>query len=938
MNWWSRRRQPKQAGLDAGERQPATKAASRETKPTEDIAPQSQRKLSKKPNSRSRTPPAAPFRASQENVKTIQDRQPKEKNLHTPPLAPLSPSPTAMGPPLARGPGTGNTSGSEEEDITALPYSVELRTSPHLWPVAQPGDTTEIPYNWDINNNAASRSHQSLPPAKPRHGKLQRNPSRNKRAADERPLLKRRSTKKRKDGHLREEEIRAMSAPITIPRIADPNDSNGMLRRESRRARSGLNRHLERPVSNISLPLEESIHRTMSVRSGSRNYRLSVFDIVSPRPTIRYSVYPTPCSQGRAMYKQTGRGESRAKTIVAANSRDGFKERARIDSLADDLDASELREVMERDKRRTEKKRKAERERLQRKLERKAERQRSRELQEQQSEDGSLTLPITKETGLGIASAVAPAVPTDVIRGKIREDREVPTFHMEDVDETVPEFLTPPEPTRPAPHPNRPTRDDIPRMPLLSSDTDVDELRAETPFSDFETPMEMEDSDLAAGRSMAYATGRMSPVYPGDRGKASKVLGENVGTGDFAQISKVLRDEVEPSEVTSLPPVPERKRSGMWSSIFRRDKRKPFAVADSQLVPSESSFSNTSRESMSRLPPPAHLYQPPSHTSSAIRSASATPVRTLSKFREDLPESPMSPPDSRVSSPVDMSAGAKASAARRGFGNPTTTHTQSSSRRVSGSYQEQLSQSRTDTPVSGGKAPNLMSASLASVDSEGSWLSGRPHRTPSRARKYNSTGTVSVSRTADESAGSYEELGMSDDEYFRKINHHPGEIHAGGLSVTRGISHKASSSAMASNLDSTGASDSEGELRKTPPRPKKEGDTTMRTGASRQPTVIHRDARVKSSEGLLNQFNASKPEDDFSYPTPQRSPTKESFDGRAENLADDDMPTQDTPTQRVTSEESHMRDLKGDGARPLNVPTQSGSQAPDPAIATSKLT
>lgn len=922
MNWWLSSRRRKQAGTEAVRTQSATSGNRATTIPTGDRFPQAQGKL-----------PEAKLRTSRRNLKTIKDHELKEKDLHTPPLASLSPASAAMGSHFARPRGTADSMTSEERDITTLTHSGALRTSPHLRPVTQTGGTTEIPYNWDMDNNAASPSHQSLPPAKPRNGKLQRNPSRNKRAADERPLTKRPSTKKRKDEHLRELEIRAMSVPIPIPRKADPNDPSSPMRRESRRARSGLNRHLERPVSNNSLPLEESIHSSMSGASGSRNYRLSVFDIVAPRPTIRYSVYHSPYPQGQAMYKQTSQGESRAKTILAANSRDGFKERARIDSLADDLDASELREVMERDKRRTERRKRAEQERLQRKLERKAERQRSRELQEQQSDVGSLTSPIIKETGLGIATAVA--IPK-IIHGEVPEAREVPTFHMEDVDETVPES-SPSEPTRPEQH-NYFARFDIPRMPLLSSDGDADEIRTETPFSDFETPMEMEGPDLEAARAMAFATGRMSPVYPGNRSKASRILGEDVGSGDFAKINKVLGDEVEPSNLASLPPIPDRKRSGMWSSIFRRDKRKSFSVADRQLVPPESSFSNTSRESMSRLPPPAHLHQPLSHTSSTFRSPNGTPVRTMSKFREDLPESPISPPDSRVSSPVDMPTGAKAIAARRGFSIPTTIHTESSSRHVSSPYQEHLGQGRTDSPVSGGRASNLMSASLASIDSEGSWLSGRPHRMSSRARKRNSTGTASLSRAADEFNGSFEELGMSDDEYFRKMNHHPGESHASGLSAAMDVNHKASSSAIAPH--STGASDSEGEVRRaTPPRTKKEGETMMHTGASRQPTVIHRDARVKSSEGLLKQFVDSNPEDD--YPTPQGSPTTEQFNDGDGTSSEGQTPTEESPIQRATSVtlgKSQLRNISGSSARLLDIPKRPSSQISGSATPTSKLT
>lgn len=206
----------------------------------------------------------------------------------------------------------------------------------------------------------------------------------------------------------------------------------------------------------------------------------------------------------------------------------------------------------------------------------------------------------------------------------------------------------------------------------------------------------------------------------------------------------------------------------------------------------------------------------------------------------------------------------------------------------------------------------------------------------SRARKHDSTGTASVSRAADEYTGSFEELGMSDDEYFRKMNHHPGESHVSGLSAAMGMSHKASSSAMA--LHSTGASDSEGELRNTITKPKKEGDTVMHTGASRQPTVIHRDTRVKSSEGLLNQFRASKPEDD--YPTPQGSPTKVEFDDGDDTPTEGQTPMEESPIQRATSVklgQSHIRNISGGSARLLDIPGRSGSQASGSATGTPKL-
>jgi hypothetical protein len=305
------------------------------------------------------------------------------------------------------------------------------------------------------------------------------------------------------------------------------------------------------------------------------------------------------------------------------------------------------------------------------------------------------------------------------------------------------------------------------------------------------------------------------------------------------------------------------------------------------------------------------------------RSQSGTPKRTQSKFREDLPELPLSPPDSRVQSPEATTAGATAIAARRGIA-PTNIQTDlSGGRRVSSPYENLTSRGRTDSPASGGRLSNLMSQSLASVDSEASWLSGKPHQKSSTSRKHQSTGTASVSRAADEFSASYEELGIPDDEYFRRLNVPQGEHHSSGLSAPKRISHKASSSAIAGG---SGISDSEDGQRSSPPRPKVEGETVVHTGASRHPTVVHRDPRVRSVEGLLNQYNDSdvnlKAED--AYITPRDSPTKASHDEGEDS-------GEDTPLARATSVKlgkDHAREISGGSARLLDITKRSPSSTP----------
>jgi hypothetical protein len=937
------------------------------------VAPGAGRKLSKKSSQRRRKPapvaidsdvktrdfgalapivPTSPIMEfyqadSREDITALPDRN--EYSLYyNKPAKPLQRSQDVF----EQRPDTARTDDSVEEDITALPFSKELRTSPHLRPATQ--DTADIPYNWNLQLG----SHHSLPAGKERT-KLQRDPSRNKRAAYDSPLTRRIPSKKRKDEHLREEEIRAMSAPIAIPRRSHLSDT-GLLRRDSRKVRGGLNRNLERPMSNISLPLEDSIHSSMDAASESRNYRLGVLDIVAPRPTIKYTVQ-NPYS----IYSQAPRAESRARRTPTG--RMALEERARIDSLADELDSTDLRELMERDKRRKEKKRKTDIEKVHRKLQKRSDKQRQKEYRDYEKEEQGIPqvkvsrtrdIENDKETGLGIITATPrkPEVSFEQRQPEVAVQREPettaaaePTFHMEDIEEfrttAQPNVAVSPAPAPELTKPNIITFEEIPRMPLLSSHGDDDDDRRTLETQLEEPENQEESSDPAFARSNAYDQGHkspaLSPLYQGDRTKASKVLGEDVAMGDYSKVSKVLGENIpRPASFTPSPSAtrrestepPERKRSGMWSALFRRDRKSATENANRDSR-SEASFSNTSRESMSRHMPPSHLYQAPSNT--VARSESLTPiVRTQSKFREHLPEMPVSPPDSRVQSPEVTSAGANAIANRRGFAAPTNIQTDLASRRIVNPYENLTSRGRTDSPASGGRHSNIMSQSLASVDSEASWLSGKPHRMSSTARKHNSTGTASVSRAADEFSGSYEELGIPDDEYFRRLNTQPGDVrHASGLSSSMRVSHKASSSAIAAG---SGASDTDDELRSSPPRAKEEGETVVHTGASRHPTVVHREPRVRSSEGLLNQYLDTEDKAEDAYITPQDSPIKERHDEYdEENLGS-------TPLKHAKSinlGKDHVRQLSAGSAKLLDI-TKRGSPAtstpPTPVLPASK--
>jgi hypothetical protein len=892
---------------------------------------------------------------------------PEEKDASitaAPPLEPITPA-SPMDLDFGgrhRRPSTGGS--AEAEDITALPGSKALRTSPHLRPVTQESK----PYNWNL-------SHHSLPnqnaaaSATQRRGKLQRNPSRNKRAATyDLPLARRRSSKKRKNDQLREEEIRAMSAPIDVPKRGTGGD---VLQRESRKSRGPLNRNFERPTSIISLPLEDSIHSSMSGEAEPRNYRLSVLNIISPRPTIRLKDTARSRANDTAssnLLRNTSRSDKAPgkamQTWQPTKIEETIIERARIDSLADEMDSTELRDILERDRKRKEKKRDRDTEHLKRKLEKRAEKQRTKEWAVQQrAESATVKRQRPAHDDLGIQAAEE--------QEKDKHMADEPDFHMEDVqtedafedakevqeplkdsekatlalEDIHPALRPPPAEVHPA---FRNQAEEIPRMPMLSSnDDDDDDHGRATPMSEIGTPIDTPAIDTA--HAVSYTAARptnsrpitpLSPVtssvYHGDRMKASKILGADVAGGSYTVSNTALDATAKPKEEAvnkQSPPRREKqvkheteplsaskKKGGFLASLFKTRRRSSSAAPKD--VTREASFSNASREEMSRSIP-AHLVQQPS---SALQFKKAgPPLRTTSIFREDLPESPLSPPDSRVQSPIDVGALSSKTASRRAQRIPSTIMTEGSSRVGSPIDAAQ----RPESPLSG-KASGLMSHSLASVDSEASWLSGKPQRHTSTARKRGSFGAGSLGR-GENFNGSYEELGIPEDEYFRRLNTPSrGNAHASGLSVAVASSQQASSTA----LRSPGLASKEEEPGSSVPN---EEQVVSHAGASRHPIVVHRDTRHKSSEGLLNQYlstdaltttdvemdedNDKTPEAE--YPTPAVTPTGERS---SEEI---------TPVQRATSVnlgKGHARNMSAGSAKLLDIRRGSASLSSTPNL------
>ncbi|KAK5013725.1 hypothetical protein LTR60_003714 [Cryomyces antarcticus] len=317
--------------------------------------------------------------------------------------------------------------------------------------------------------------------------------------------------------------------------------------------------------------------------------------------------------------------------------------------------------------------------------------------------------------------------------------------------------------------------------------------------------------------------------------------------------------------------------------------------------PSEFSFSNTSRESMSRQQPPVHLQQ------SAARARSGTPIRTQSKFREDLPGLPISPPDSRVQSPEVSLPASHAIAIRRGHQHPQRLAVGTTSPATPNPFKDHMTNGRTDSPVSpdGRESVAIMSQSLASVDSEGSWLSGKPvKRSSNQSQLRSSSGSPGKRLDSD---ASYEELGMPDD------------VHSHGLTLDRG-NRSVTAAAESSNRKVSDISAI------TPITPDTESDdeqpvhsepspdqTVVREGLQRQPTVISRDARIVSGEGLAAEYILGG-----DYETPP------------DGTPNDESPFYEEQRARASSVEygqlAHARHVSAGSAKLLDIPASKSNR------------
>ncbi|KXX81137.1 hypothetical protein MMYC01_201593 [Madurella mycetomatis] len=606
---------------------------------------------------------------------------------------------------------------------------------------------------------------------------LRRAPTlRGKRDGD--PLPRKMSSKKRrKEDHQREAEIKAMSRYMPVRPAAEDWMLGRPVKKESRRVKTGFGSGFKgheweryNRSSDISLPLPESIDSAFTSDSDYISYKVSALEALAPRPTLRYTASPRP---GACLRDGAGlfRRPSQQKKLSAPIPEATLKAHKRIDSLADDLSASDLRELMERDQRRRERKRQREQEKLEQRIARRAEKQKAAEaeaLRHGRESPPNLERGVLGREDVGLGIDPASAVVTS---SKIRLSNELPK--QQDNIMKGDELEA--------------TRDDGHSHPLATFHR-IDSI----PLQTLQAPEVKEERVPAFTNTVSRSSFRR---------KLSR--------------SKSPQESEEQSEPAQKGSETSSIRGPLWASLIRWANRRKRNSGG------PSSFSNASRDSMQTTPvptPPVHFV--PRQLSSGV------PKRTMSRFREDLPELPISPPASRIQSPeveavhpiVETSPDLRRTAGEVmavpvALGARYDTPV-SEQRSVEAMRQTPSTFSHQDEP---GISPEPQAMSLASIDSEGSWFSGRI-QTPE-----------SDNERIEEHDDHIEDMSIVEDDYLSRLA-------------------PPNADRAAWNRKSTGEA-----------RPSSDWEDEPHWGSVRgqQPTVVHAQSvgRMRSREGLLKSFD-----------------------------------------------------------------------------------
>lgn len=502
-------------------------------------------------------------------------------------------------------------------------------------------------------------------------------------------------SKRRTDEILRERHIRMLSStPIDIPRRTLAPDGDYVL---EHRKKGANGRRADRYRSDISLSIRDSAASSISDISDTFTYKVNAFAALTPRPVVRYVEAPrlaTTRSQEPANKEPVRRDKDRRQALPMSEENLYYSKR-RVNELADSLDAGGLRELLDRDRRRRDKQQIDDQEKLRRKLQERAD--------EQAAEERRQAIEAT--TPEATEPQAKPEVETPVA---VQEDTEQREEHIEiQVHEPTPIPAEEPETWLR----EEPKGSDAARRESLDSANvvaNIDDTSAR------EMPKLSTRPSFAPSHDMGMSRTTLSPSHSSIRqGISSPSQSQTFGIGSASDLSERRSSDNggrRGNTITSL------FRRG--SSRLKRRYRERFQESAPEVAPS----SQPSNESFYRV-----------HTQSSPPAPSAFPPRTFmspgavmrsqSKFTEhfDFGDEPLSPPDSRLQSPdipeqvPESSMENEESTFLHGTTPSAGVDIINPRRRRHQSWNDSIDAESDNVPLS---------QSLASIDSEGSWMSG----------------------------------------------------------------------------------------------------------------------------------------------------------------------------------------------------------------------
>lgn len=549
-------------------------------------------------------------------------------------------------------------------------------------------------------------------------------------------------------------------------------------KRDGKRMRKFDSFEYDRPMSQSSLPARESLGSSLSSVSSIRAYRIRSFELFTPRPRLRIDDGSKPPQDSRRPDMTPSRSNSRTSPEWRRQHPGGEAPHhggmgSRIDDLVNELDSKGIREAMDRDKKRREKKQLEEQERLQRKLEKRAMKEREHQQVQldadidmdvdqetdrhpQRSSDRNPRRFITPEMNMGESSRAAAAYGSSSLRPYPFDEHDRPASMG---TQTPLSWL------------NDPSAEDVSKGGRYS------------PRTDMVTPVSMNSVDDAHEGSGLYTAEEVhvtshshtpiSPIHSRSNSKSKKLQVDSPTTqhGGFAFGRPVEVEEVEDEQESG------RGKKSAWTSFIKRataariqkeQASREIQAGESTLVsdseeeglesvreharqdhyndveglrrqqgqtpgrhiPDELAFAMTAletgrargkdeiederRDHFSPAPPPAsYMYY--GRPSSSRSSLGPIPHRSQGNSRGIHPNAPTSQAQEfHEDSPTIPTQIPRTSSQQSHMRPPSVQRYSPSMHRYS---------SGQASPEGGPRS--IMSTSLASIDSEGSWLSGK---------------------------------------------------------------------------------------------------------------------------------------------------------------------------------------------------------------------